>query len=431
MDTTAIVALGKIAFTLGFMFFALYKGMQLWLALFGGGVLLGFLFGLGPLALGGVVINMAVDPAFLTMFLTVNCIMLLAEIQGKTGQGQRLALGLTPYIKSPRIRLIFFPALIGLLPVPGGAIFSCPLVRDVAHGFKVSNRKLVVINYWFRHVWESACPLYPGYILACAVGNIPPSILWRYTVPFVIFSIAVGWLILLREPIEPDPDAELSHVEKRPLLSVLSEALPLVVAIATAPLYSALFAALDLPLPKGASFIFSFLTASILALVQNKLSIGKGLTLMFSRNVWQMLLLVSVIFVFKETVIAANVVDAVATIITNPSAILVLFFILPVITGALTGMMMGFVGSCFPLLLGLLDQANVYDQRLCWILFSLACGHFGQMISPMHSCFLVTVTFFKERFSAVWHPLFITAASLLAVDSAYAAALYYFVTPRL
>ena len=429
MDTTALFAIGKIALALCFMITAICRGVTLWLALFLGGTLLALLFGIMPPAFIGIIGGMVVDPSFITIFFAVTCILILSEIQGHSGQGQRLALGLTPYMRSPRARLVFFPALMGILPMPGGAIFSCPLVREVARGYTLTNRQLVLINYWFRHIWESACPLYPGYILACALGNIPPSQLWRYALPFVIISFLTGWFFLFRDPIEKDLAHPAPAVEKRPLPSVLLDALPMVVAVAAAPLYSALFAFFGETLPNGASFIFSFLTASAIAIVQTKTSVLTVAKLMVGRSVIRMLLLMVMIFLFKEIVIAANVVDALARIITHPSAILVLFLLLPVIIGSLTGMMMGFVGTCFPLLIALLEQTGNYEERLCWILLALAAGHFGQMVSPMHSCFLVTIEYFRTPLAKVWGETITMSSVQIVLTISYVAALYLTVNP--
>ncbi|MFP4522582.1 MAG: DUF401 family protein, partial [Fibrobacterota bacterium] len=46
------------------------------------------------------------------------------------------------------------PALIGLLPMPGGAVFSAPLVDSCDEEKTVSPLLKTKINYWFRHVWD-------------------------------------------------------------------------------------------------------------------------------------------------------------------------------------------------------------------------------------------------------------------------------------
>ncbi len=176
-ENPAIPALLKIVLTFAVMLFAINRRWHLWFAILLGGVILGMLFDLPLSRMAAVGLESLAQPSAVSLFGVVFFIMLLSAIQEKTGQGRRLVAGLTPYMKSPRLRLAFFPALIGLMGVPGGAIFSCPMVKDVAHGYDISNRKLVLVNYWFRHIWELAWPLYPGYLMACALTDIPVSAL--------------------------------------------------------------------------------------------------------------------------------------------------------------------------------------------------------------------------------------------------------------
>ncbi|SBW09681.1 conserved membrane hypothetical protein [uncultured delta proteobacterium] len=427
-DNPAAVALLKIALTFAFMLFAIKRNWHLWFVILAGAVLLGLLFGLSPLAIGKTAASCLTQPTTFTLFGVVFWIMLLSAIQGKTGQGRRLVAGLTPYMKSPRLRLAFFPALIGLLGVPGGAIFSCPMVRDVADGYDVPDRRLVIINYWFRHIWESAWPLYPGYLMACVVAEIAPSVLWRYTFPAVFINALLGWFFFLRTPVERLPGVPLQDAAKRPLPIVLLDALPVVVGIGLAPVISFLFSAAGLNAPSGAAFVLSFFLAAMTSLIQDKVPLSSLPSLMFKPHVGKMLALVLMVFVFKEIVIEANVAGAIAAA-TGKGALLVLALALPALMGSLTGIMLGFVGPALPLLMALIIQAGLYEERMCWVILALFAGHVGQMITPMHSCYLVTLEFFKVRLADTWPPVFRAALVYLALCCAYTAALYHFARP--
>lgn len=427
----ALLALLKITLTFGIMLFAISRDWHLWFAILLGGVILGLLFGMPPAQIANVAGKSLILPETLALFGVVFFIMLLSAIQGKTGQGRRLVAGLTPYMKSPRLRLAFFPALVGLLSVPGGAIFSCPMVRDVAEGYAIPKRDQTLINYWFRHIWEAVWPLYPGYIMTCVLADIPPSVLWRYTFPVVFFSCFIGWALFLRIPIERLPELDLPETEKRPLPIVLLDALPIVVGIGLAPVFSALFSVLEIAVPGGTAFCAAFAMAAMTAMIQDKVSPAELPGLMLTSHVGKMLGLILMIFVFKEILVEAKVVDALAAIFAGKSAVLMLALTLPALMGALTGIMLGYVGSAFPLVLAVISQAGMWDERLCWIILAMASGHFGQMISPMHSCYLVTLEFFRERLDSTWKPIFFGSVIQLACTGSYVAALYLFLRPLL
>ena len=427
----SVLALLKICLTFGVMMFAIRRHWGLWLALLAGAVTLGLAFGLSPLAIGKTMAATLVLPSFLTLFLVVACILILSEIQGFTGQGHRLVDGLTPYIKSPRVRLIFFPALVGLLPMPGGAVFSCPMVRDVAETLDVTEEQKATLNYWFRHIWEAAWPLYPGYILGCAVAGIPPAMLLRYTFPFVLISLAVGWVLLLRYPVKQLSGRQEAALPKLPFWKVLLEALPIVVAVVAAPIYDALLALGGITLPNGGSFVLSFVSAILVAMAQNHVPPMTVIRAAAKGTVRKMMLVVVMIFLFKEMVITAGVVDALAPLMAGKSMLFFLFLFLPALMGMLTGMMLGFVGAAFPLLIALLAQAGAYDERICWVMVALAAGHFGQMISPLHVCWLLTAEFFHTPLSAMWRSVAFASVAELVLAVGYTGALFLLVHPVL
>ncbi|CAK7055955.1 MAG: hypothetical protein DELT_01223 [Desulfovibrio sp.] len=426
IDSAPLISLLKIAGTFAVMLIAIRRRAPLWLAILLGGVALSLLFGLSVPEMGGVFITALTQQSFITLFLVIFCIMCLSEAQAATGQSKRLVASLAPYMRSTRLQLAFFPALVGLLPMPGGAVFSCPMIRDVSEQLDMRGSHKVLINYWFRHIWESAWPLYPGYILVCSLANISPSVLWRYTFPFVFIASFAGWYLLLKKPIKLQEGLAEPVAEKRPPLAVVMEALPIIIAIGGALVIDSVTAGL---LPSGSSFIISFIAATAVALLQNKMSPVALAKLVFRPHVGKMLALIAVIFIFKEQVIAARVVDSLAPAMSGKAAMLALFLFLPILMGLLTGIMLGFVGAAFPLLMALLTQTGSYEDRLVYIMVGLAGGHFGQMISPMHACYLVTLEFFKVPLAATWGAIFKTSTLYIVLTLAYIALLYFTVHP--
>ena len=103
-----------------------------------------------------------------------------------------------------------------------------------------------------------------------------------------------------------------------------------------------------------------------------------------------------------------------------------LFVFLPMLTGVLTGLMAGFVGAAFPLLLSLLGQMQLQDERLSWIMLALVAGNLGQMTSPVHTCFVVTSEFFRVPFAAMWRSVAAPATIQFGLAVAYVAVLHAF-----
>src|SRR6056297_450932 len=167
--------------------------LPLSLSILFGGILLGFFFGVGA---GEIILacsSALIEEKFLLLAAIVGLILVLSDALERSGQSKRLMDALSGYLTRPRVRLVFFPALIGLLPMPGGAIFSAPLTDAASRDMDMDNSDRAVVNYWFRHIWEVCWPLYPGIILTVALADITLTDLILKTWPGTIAMIGIGW----------------------------------------------------------------------------------------------------------------------------------------------------------------------------------------------------------------------------------------------
>jgi hypothetical protein len=77
--------------------------------------------------------------------------------------------------------------------------------------------------------------------------------------------------------------------------------------------------------------------------------------------------------------------------------LLPILFILPFISGLLTGLTVGFVGSTFPLLISISGGAHLNE-----ITFAFASGFVGVLLSPVHLCLVLTREYFKADMWGVY-----------------------------
>lgn len=158
---------------------------------------IGLIFAMPVLSFLTAFIRALADPKTMSLSLVVSLILVLSHSLEKSGQMGRLLDTFKGLIRHPRINLVIFPALIGLLPMPGGAIFSAPMVKNLGQTHQLSASQLSYINYWFRHIWEYWWPLYPGVLLATSLANVD---LWRlvfYTLPLTVVAVLVGYRPLI------------------------------------------------------------------------------------------------------------------------------------------------------------------------------------------------------------------------------------------
>jgi len=128
--------------------------------------------------------------------------------------------------------LMLVPAAIGLVPMPGGALFSAPLVGESVRGRSLPQAWLAAVNYWFRHVLEYWWPLYPVIIVSFSMFTLPNWQFFALQVPFTAVSLLTGWFIILRPRLHLLRDDETaSPAPGRPLCQVLT---PILLVVASA-----------------------------------------------------------------------------------------------------------------------------------------------------------------------------------------------------
>lgn len=115
----------------------------------------------------------AMAPKSLEMTAMLVFTMIMENILRKTGTLKRMVESLSEILPDSRLIMAAMPAMIGLLPSPGGAVFSAPMVGEASSHLEIKPDQKAFINYWYRHIWEYVSPLYPGIILVSGLTHIP------------------------------------------------------------------------------------------------------------------------------------------------------------------------------------------------------------------------------------------------------------------
>ena len=410
----------KVLAAFALMLAGMRFGLGLALSILLGGVFMGLVFGCGPQAILVTGLTALTRENFLFLAAIVGLIMMLSDGLERSGQSRRLMEALSGYLTRPRLRLVFFPALIGLLPMPGGAIFSAPMVKAMGEDMNLPAEDRALINYWFRHVWETAWPLYPGIILTVALAQLPIGAFIAYTWPGVVAMYVFGWFFFLRGLDTgggPAP-AEAKALRAAPGV-VLREGLPLLIAIVGAVGCETLLARLAPSVPFEWGVIAALLLAVAAIVAMNGLGLPFLRQVLGKRSLWQMMLVVAAIFVFKDIMQEAGIVEAMAAAAGGGAALFAAAFFLPFLVGMVAGINVAFVGATFPLLLGLLHSLGLEQQTLAYLVVATFAGFTGVMISPIHICFVLTCNYFGTSIGRTWRRLVAPCCCFLAVGAAY------------
>ena len=106
-------------------------------------------------------LDILIEPKTLQLYLIIILVIFISSVQRKKGMFELLIKSLGNIISDRRKVSLIVPAFIGLLPMPGGALFSAPLVDESLKGLNIKPEFMTFINYWFRHVWEFIWPILP------------------------------------------------------------------------------------------------------------------------------------------------------------------------------------------------------------------------------------------------------------------------------
>ncbi|MFA5072769.1 MAG: DUF401 family protein [Nitrospirota bacterium] len=369
---------------------------NLGLVMFIGSILLGTLYLLDPLRQATVILKASVDLETLNLIAGLLFIMVLENIIRKRGVLKRMMEAVVNVAQDRRIAMAVLPAVIGLLPSAGGAVFSAPMVQEAAATVAVTPERKAFINYWFRHIWEYVSPLYPGAILAAAIMQISLSQFLLFQVPFSIAVVAVGALLGFRGIPESSIEGKRDAQEFKALAATMIPILASVILVVV----------FKIPLA------FSMAAVVIALLFFYRYSFRDMKTTLQESISWNMTLMVVGIMIFKGMLDATGSIEALPPFFKAsglPSE--VVLFALPFFAGLLTGHTVGYVGSTFPILVAMLGgQADVPSMA-----FAFASGFAGVMLSPTHLCFVLTVKYFKADMAVMYRLLWLPVSLVFLV----------------
>ncbi len=310
------------------------------------------------------------DYEIIILTLAVGIIPLIGGAMKKSGQIDSL-------VENVRIKqkhmLAFSPALMGLLPMPGGALLSAPIMERSGHG--VPGEVVAAANDWFRHLFILAYPLAPALIVLTGITglDIYESIL--YILPFGVVATVIGYLFFLRKV-----DGSIARPNGFSFKGLM---VPLTV-ILSAPLIDFVLKKL-FGLGNTATFI-GVVVGLILSLV---LSVKKLplLGLIKEMRPWNFALIIIGMFMYLYIFEATDIGPIIAGLPLPP-------LLLAVTAGFALGFLTGRVhlpGSIiFPVYLAAAGAITPFIFSLIYVGI-----YFGYIISPVHPCLVVTCEYFR------------------------------------
>jgi integral membrane protein (TIGR00529 family) len=426
---TDIPAIVRILIIFVLILLAIKRKWMLGNAFLGGALGLGLFFAMKPMVIGRSFMEAILNPKTLSLTIIVGLILVLSHSLERSGQMGRLLESFRGLLRWPRINLVIFPALIGLLPMPGGAIFSAPMVKSIGRDHNLSAAHLSYVNYWFRHIWEYWWPLYPGILLTTALANVD---LWRlvfFTLPLTFVAVIAGYWPL--HGISLDSGVLVGNTPaSRAVVPFLRNLAPIglviVGGLGLGLVFSARFPEQLRPIAKELGLITALVAAIYWIWRQNQMAWHLRWGIIKQPAMLKMLYMVISILLFKGILEDSGAVEQISQeMLLRHIPLMPISMILPFIVGVVGGITIAFVGATFPILITLIQAMGQNHLMLPYMMLSLASGFMGVLLSPLHLCLLLSNEYFETSLVPVYRHMRVPLAVLLTATICYFSILAY------
>jgi integral membrane protein (TIGR00529 family) len=393
-----VVELLKIGIVFFIVLILTFKRVNLWIALLAGSFLLGFLFRLPFQSIVKDLFASILDIRTLLLLGAFVAILFFSSLLKETGRMEEILEGFRGIFKDIRVVIALLPAMIGLMPMMGGALISAPMVVEGSDELKLSPERRTFINYWFRHVWQYTLPTYPALILAATLIKIPVRNLGWINLPLTLTAVVSGiffgfWGV--------------SKSTRIKSLSNTTSALRLFYNLC--PLLFGLILVVGFQVELA--FAFGLVVLGMIIFYRMSWSVVlKGLK--ESLNV-ELLLTVAIVMGFKKVLESSGAVHSVSSVLLSSEFPLWLIAIwVPFLVGLITGVTIAPIAISFPVLIPLFQSDPHF---LSYMVLAFASGISGDLLSPFHLCLILTKDYFRADLKGVYRFIWVPAVSIVVV----------------
>ena len=338
-------------------------------------------------------LDILLDKTSIRLYIIILSVLYITMIQKQEKMFDQLLSSLRAIFRNDKMVSMIAPSIIGLLPMPGGALVSAPLVEKTTEKMAMSGEFKTFLNYWFRHIWEFVWPIYAGLLLFEAMSGITLKKIILAQTPYTILNIISG-VVILSFYMKKNNIQNLRLTDNNTIKKTMADFLwgiwPVLIIIV-------LFFALSVPL-----YISLILTSVLLTLIK-KIHLRNIMKMLFSPLMGKTMLLIASVLVFQRIIYLSNIFGSAATGHISFSFLIFLCFLISFSIGFLTGVNTAYIAISYPILLPLIQHLpNFVDLSI----YIYVIGFAGILLSPVHLCLVLTNEYFNSNLLKVYKYLF-------------------------
>ena len=359
-------------------------------------LLIGIFFDLSPIQIGKNIVLALVEPMTLRLIGIIVLVYFLSGVLRKVESLKDLVDSLQQLVKDYRLILAFIPALLGLIPMPAGAMFSAPMVKEIGDREKLTPEEETFVNYWFRHVWEFVWPLFSGMILFAGLLKVEIREVILVQIPLTVTAVIVGFIWEYK-----NLKKDNGIISKKDIFLNFKK-----LFLGIWPILFIIILVLGVKIDLVLSLVIVILSLLFINIKKLNLRIIKEIV----KNDIDLgvVILIAGIMIFKRMLQVSGGIELIPEVFAKLGVHpFIVLFSIPFFIGMMTGLSTAALGIGLPVLFPIIIQgeANLYYAMLAFT------GSFvGVMIFPMHLCLVVTKNYFKADMGKIYKMLILPLA---------------------
>jgi len=380
----------KIGLIIAGMIVLLRLKVALSLTLFASALILGLLFRLPVDELIAGVRDAFLNTENLKLVLALQLVLLFSALLKENGSMGRAIQALSRVLRDARYTVAIIPAVVGLLPVVGGAMLSAPLVAEASDELHLTPERRTFLNYWFRHVWEFTLPTFPAVFLTAGISGVPIAELVTVGLPLTLAAVVSGVVFGFRG-VKPFFGAGPAGTVRACVGRFVWSLLPFFIVILLTVAFDVHLVYPMAAVTAGIILFTRMPPAPLVRLARAHLSL-------------ELALLIWGIMLFKEILVRTGAMEHMAADLSARGIpVLALVVLVPAIIAFITGYTTAFVGLSFPVLTPFIERG---EMSAFYVMLGLASGICAHMLSPMHACFVMTLEYYRAGMGRTYRLLF-------------------------
>jgi integral membrane protein (TIGR00529 family) len=322
------------------------------------------------------------DSTTLTLVFASFFIILLSILYRETGLVNVLTRSLGGFIKNSKLIVSLLPAVIGLLPVAGGALMSAPMVESEADKLGLDESKKTYINIWFRHTILPIYPISQFLVLTAALTETSIDSLIARQALVVTVMIIIGYIIGLRKTqVAKTNNSEAEANPKANLKGLAYSFSPIIITIILA-------AALNVNI--AIATLVGVIT--LLAITKTKLTTFQKI--LKNKAVWEVTLAAFGALLLRNVTLASGASQILGSALANTNLNeIVILSVVPAVLGFLLGSPSGAMALSVSILA---ETVTFIPKNVSLLYISAYLGYLG---APTHLCLVFTAQYFRTSIS--------------------------------